>query len=145
MNLFAMTSDPYSDTYTTSPEATAMSMGILLFMFAIGVVIYIISAWLLGKIFKKAGVESWKAWVPVYSTFVLLELGGYSGWWALALLVPFVNIVAAVFTIMAVHQINLKFGKDIGFTVLYFFIPLAWSAVLAFDGSRWEPRRVATR
>lgn len=60
--------------------------------------------WLLGKIFKKAGVEAWKAWVPGYNSYILLELGGQSGWWTLAMFVPLVNIVASVFMVMAVQR-----------------------------------------
>lgn len=147
MNIYALTNGTYggTDAYTTSPASAAMAGGVLLMMLAVLAVVYVITAWLLGRVFQKAGVEAWKAWVPFYNSYVLFELGGQSGWWTLAMFVPVLNIVAIVFMVMAVHQINLKFGKDVGFTVLYFFFPVIWTAILAFDGSQWNPRRVATR
>ena len=43
------------------------------------VVSYIINAWLLGRIFKKAGVGRWKAWIPLVNEFAFLKIGGRSG------------------------------------------------------------------
>ena len=43
------------------------------------VVAYIINAWLLSRIFKKAGVSRWKAWVPIINIWNYLRLGGRSG------------------------------------------------------------------
>ena len=43
------------------------------------IVIYAVRAWLLSRIFKKAGVPRWKAWVPIINEFNYLKLGGRSG------------------------------------------------------------------
>ena len=50
------------------------------------ILVYIINAWLLGRIFKKAGVARWKAWIPVINIWNYLKIGGRSGgniFWAI--------------------------------------------------------------
>jgi hypothetical protein len=46
-------------------------------------IVYILQSFLMGRIFKKAGVRAWKAWVPFYNYYKLFQLGGHSGGWAL--------------------------------------------------------------
>src|SRR5688500_19870234 len=103
------TNDYYDSGYSTSyndtdPAVAAAAFGffmlITLVFFAIA---YVITGLLLSRIFKKAGVEGWKAWVPVYNSWVLLELGGQKGYWAVLAYVPIVNIVAAVFLYIAMY------------------------------------------
>lgn len=116
----------------------AAAVGMMIFI-AIGAVIgYVIHAFLLGRIFKKAGVEPWKAWVPVYNAWIMLELGDQKGWWALLALVPFVNLIALVFIIIAEYNITLKLGKEGAFVLLAIFLPIVWMAWLAFDKSTWN-------
>jgi hypothetical protein len=43
---------------------------------------------------KKFGVKHvWMAWVPILNLFLFVKLAGKSYWWALAFLVPILNIV----------------------------------------------------
>jgi len=141
-----MTSD-YSDPYYTNSTDTASAAAILGFMavFMLGVLIvtYVISALCLGRIFAKAGVESWKAWVPIYNNWVMLELGGQKGFWAILSLVPFVNIVSVVFMYIAMYHIGRSFGKDDMFVVLAILLPLVWMIWLAVDHSTWKGAPVA--
>ncbi|MCL1876792.1 hypothetical protein FWF74_02055 [Candidatus Saccharibacteria bacterium] len=78
-------------------EEWNMNAGLIAVIVAVGVVIslfmYGLNAFLLGRVFKKAGVPAWKAWVPYYNGWKMLQLGGYSGAWAL---MPFVTIAASV-------------------------------------------------
>lgn len=104
----------------------------------IAVVVYVVHAIFLGKIFKKAGVEAWKAWVPIYNSWVILELGGQKGIWAVLAIVPIVNIVSVVFLIIAMYQIGLNFGKEAWFVLLAIFLPLVWLIWLAIDDSKWK-------
>ena len=62
-------------------EATAATAVIGMMVFAlIGALIgYVINSFLLSRIFKKAGVEQWKAWVPIYNVWIMLELGNQKG------------------------------------------------------------------
>jgi len=109
-----------------------------LFCIIASLIAYVLVAFFLSRIFKKAGVASWKGWVPVYSTWVTLELGGQAGWWTVLLFVPVVNIVALVFLYIAMYNIGLKLGKSGAFVLLAIFLPLVWYIWLAFDQSRWN-------
>lgn len=130
----------YNSTYqsTATPEDAAIMAGALLIYLIIVLVAYVIGALLLGRIFKKAGVEPWKAWVPIYSLWITYELGDQKGYWAILWLVPFINIVAAIFYIIAQYHIGLKLGKSGAFVLLGIFFPVIWLAILAFDKSTWQ-------
>lgn len=123
--------------------AVAAFAGMMMFFLIAAVIGYVVHAFLLSRIFKKAGVEEWKAWVPVYNAWVTLELGGQKGLWAVLMLVPVVNIVAVVFLIIAQYNIGLKFGKEGVFVLLAIFLPIVWLAWLAFDKSTWQGAKPA--
>lgn len=126
----------YSD--TDSAAAVAAGFFMLSFVFVILAATYVVSALLLSRIFNKAGVEGWKAWVPFYNNWTLLELGGQKGYWAVLAIVPLVNIASAVFMYIAMYNIGLKFGKDGAFVLWAIFIPLVWYIWLAVDESKWQ-------
>jgi hypothetical protein len=90
-------------------------------------------------VFEKAGRHGWCAIIPVYSTWVIFEIGGYPGWWAILQLIPFVNIVALVVYAMAVIQIARRFGKGFwfGFLGLFWFSFIGWP-ILAFGKSQYN-------
>src|SRR3546814_19310298 len=52
-----------------------------LIFFFIFVIVYVIGAFFLMRLFDKAGVQGkWRAWVPVYNMMVLGKLGDVSPW-----------------------------------------------------------------
>ena len=134
----------YTTTTTTSlteDQAVALGAGLLLFVlltFIFSAVLYVINAILLGRIFKKAGEPAWAAWVPFYNSWKMLEMGNQQGFWAILAIIPFVNIVSAVFLYIAMYHIGLKLGKSGGFVALGIFLPLVWIIWLAVDKSTWN-------
>lgn len=141
----AQASNDYSYTYTTSTSSSTLSqsdaaviIAVTVIGLVVGLIAYIVTAWLLGRIFKKAGRKAWPAWVPIYNNWVLLEIGGQKGWWAILSLVPIANIVAAVYVYIAAYHVGKKLGKDGVFILWYIFIPLVWFIWLAFDKSTWQ-------
>lgn len=135
---------PYYDTGSsevTGAVAAGAILTFVLFAFLLAAAFYVVTALLLGRIFKKAGVESWKAWVPVYNGWTLLELGGQQGFWAVLALIPGVNIVSAVFMYIAMYNIGLKFGKEGAFVLLAIFLPIVWFIWLAVDDSTWNGKK----
>ncbi len=129
-------------TYQTTPApdaaASAVVVGfVFLFLFVFAVAAYAISAFLLGRIFKKAGVPQWVAWVPIYNSWKLLELGNQQGFWAVLALLPFVNIVSAIFLYIAMFHIGKKLGKEDWFILVAIFLPIVWLIWLGFDDSKW--------
>jgi hypothetical protein len=128
-----------TDTTTMSNEAAAgIAAGTVLFALFFTVIVYVVMALALSQIFKKAGVEGWKAWVPFYNNWILLELGGQKGYWSVLALVPLVNIVAAVFMFIAMYHVGLKLGKSGAFVLLAIFLPFVWFIWLAVDKSTWQ-------
>lgn len=123
----------------------ALGIGFFFFLIALTVVSYIISAIFLGKIFKKAGVPSWVAWVPFYNTWKLLEIGGQQGFWAVLAIIPIVNYVSLVFMYIAMYHIGKKLGKEGPFVLLAIFLPIVWLIWLAIDKSVWNDQATTAR
>ncbi|GAB3121903.1 DUF5684 domain-containing protein [Glaciibacter psychrotolerans] len=103
-------------------------------VFCVG--IYVLLGASLAAVFHKFGQPRWKGWVPIVNSITLLELGGYSTLWVITLFLPVVHIVGAVVLILAVNNINRRFGKGGGFTVLYVFLPPVWSSILGFGSAQ---------
>ena len=139
----------YNYTYTgegAGDAAAGMAVaGALFFFFLIfTVVAYAIYAWLLGRVFKKAGLPQWTAWVPIYNNWKLLEIGGQQGFWAVLAIIPFVNIVSLIFTYIAMFHIGKKLGKEDWFVLLAIFLPIVWLIWLGFDDSKWQGSKPAS-
>ncbi len=82
------------------------------------------------KIFEKAGVESWKGFVPIYNIVIWLKIMEKPWWWILLLLAPGVNLLMLI--IMHVElgkSFNLRSGKD---AILAIFVPMYVLPTLAF-------------
>ena len=116
----------------------AIILSLFLFSIAFALIIYAVYAWLLGRIFNKAGISKTIAWIPFYNVWKMLELGDQRGFWAILTVVPFVNYIAAIFIFISQYKIGLKFGKEGWWVVLAIFVPIIWLALLAFDSSKWE-------
>jgi len=100
---------------------------------------YITNAIFTAKIFKKAGVPAWVAWVPVYRDWKILEIGGQYGWFFLLVLLPLVgSLFSVTMTYIAMYHIGKKLGKDGSFITLGIFLPIVWLAWLAVDKSTWN-------
>lgn len=119
-------------------ETSAIIAGLTVFYVIVAIAAYIFTAIFLSKIFKKAAIPSWIAWVPIYNTWKILEIGGQKGFWAPLLLVPIVNYVSIVFLVIAQYNIGLKLGKSGAFVVLGIFLPVVWYVWLAVDKSVWN-------
>jgi hypothetical protein len=140
-------------------------------LLVIAAALYVLSSWALGKVFAKAGEDSIKAWVPIYNTIIMFRMGNQNPLWLLVMFapiinfiafifmggeeapivwslitsfLPIVNIIPAIFAIIAVHVINGKFGRGAGSTVLYLFFPFVWSLIIGLGPDRWRERPVTS-
>lgn len=123
----------------------AVILGFLGFIVITLIVVYIIYAFLLSRLFKKAGVKESIAWIPFYNHWKFLELGGQQGIWAVLYIVPLINIASLVFTYIAAYNVGLKLGKESWFVLLAIFFPLVWLIWLGFDDSKWTKESKAVK
>ncbi|HET6990294.1 MAG TPA: DUF5684 domain-containing protein [Bacteroidia bacterium] len=103
------------------------------FWIAYGIVglFMIICLW---KIFVKAGQPGWACIVPIYNTLIELRIVGKPWWWLLLLLIPFVNLV---FAIWMTNLLSKSFGKSEGFTVGLLLLPVIFYPILAFGSAKY--------
>lgn len=104
---------------------------------------YVIMAVCLMGFFAKVGVERWIAWVPIYSTWKWLEVGGQNGALSLISLIPYGGIVTSVFLYIGMHRTGIAFGKDSGFLVLGILLPFVWAAILGGRDEVYRPEWIA--
>lgn len=126
----------YNDMYATpSPEATLLSN-----MITLAIIVIMVVA--MAKIFMKAGKEWWKALIPIYNTYVLLEIIKKPWWWLILVFIPFVNIVMWV---LIAYNLAKAFGHGFLFTLGLIFLPFIFYLILGFGGSKYlyaEPGKV---
>lgn len=135
--------ETYNTTVTTSDDpvvSAAVVAGMIFFWFIFFAIIYAVFAIFLSRIFKKAGVKPWIAWVPFYNSWKLLEIGGQQGFWAVLAIIPIVNYVSAVFTYIAMYHIGKKLGKSGAFVLWGIFLPFVWVIWLGVDKSKWDDK-----
>lgn len=131
---------PYVTTNVDPAAAAAITVTFILFTLLFAAAVYVVTGIFLGKIFKKAGVPAWAAWVPFYSTWKLLEIGGQPGFWAVLAIITPLNIVTAIFTYISMYHIGKKLGKDGTFVLLAIFLPIVWLIWLGVDKSKWNDK-----
>jgi Family of unknown function (DUF5684) len=74
--------------------------------------------------------KAWFAFIPVFGLILTLRQAGMSGWWALGLLVPFLNIYVIV---RMMHQgISLRTGHQTGWTVGLVLLYMIFFPITAF-------------
>ena len=99
------------------------------------VLIYVlINTILVSILFKRAGVESWKAFVPFYGGFIMhkLAFGEEAKWFW------FLNLVLQdIYGIYQRYNFVKSFGKSTGFGILAIFFPTITNLVLIFSDDQY--------
>lgn len=141
----------YGDYGTTSGAEAALIGVAYLLLFLFSIAGYVISSFLLMRIFDRAGVQGkWRAWVPVYNYLVFAKLGDLSPWVVLGLIVataiPLLNVLAGLGLLAALvmisYRVNAKFGREWPLLLLFLLGPLGqwiFLAILAFGSNPWNP------
>lgn len=100
------------------------------------VLIYVVINMLLQSIlFKRAGVEPWKAFVPFYGGFTLhkLAFGEEAKWFW------FLNLVLQdIYGIYQRYSFVKSFGKSTSFAILAIFFPTITNCILVFFDAEYE-------
>ncbi len=118
------------------------------------IICYVVTAILLGRIFKKAEEAEWKAWLPIVNFWVLFKLGGREGWNSLWIPVAsaiagygstlvdsegymgwpgvvvtavacLMALVGLIMTISVLLNVQKKLGKSAWFIILYIIMLIA--------------------
>lgn len=137
-----------------TPDLVAASAVVSGVTAVIGLGIYVWYAFALSKLFPKLDQESWKGWVPVVNEATILQIGGRPAWNVVFYFIPIVQLYGLYLKVLATHDINKRFGRGAGFTVLAILLPPVWATLLAWgappypEGDRLAslhgPRRVGT-
>jgi hypothetical protein len=107
--------------------------GVVLDIIVLFLLIMLEARW---KIFKKAGKDGWAAFIPVYSTFMMLDIVGKPAVWFLLLCIPLVNII---FAISIVNLLAKRFGKDTEYTFGLLFLPFIFYPLLGLSEEQMLP------
>jgi hypothetical protein len=120
---------------STGPSSGISNTSVLaIYLFTLLVVLLMYAAeW---RIFVKAGQSGWKALIPFYSAYIQFKIAGLSGWWVLALMVPVLDIYAAVLLSLGTAE---RFGKGTIFAVLglLVFAPIGYT-YLGFGKTKYQ-------
>jgi hypothetical protein len=100
-----------------------------------GLIGYLLVAFALVGVFKKADEPVWQAFVPIWNTIVLIKISGKPIWWIVLLLIPIVNIVILV---LVYHALSTSFGHGAGFTVGLIFLSIIFLYILGYDSKPYQ-------
>ena len=116
----------------------------------------------LSKIFKKADVEGWKAFIPFYNLLVILRIVGKPAWWALAIagrilfaivwklaggafsgdeyivLSAAFAVLSVVFSFKTFSMLSFSFDKSTSFTFGLSFLPFIFFPILGYGNAKYE-------
>ena len=130
----------YSYTYDYPKAASAAGAGIIggfftffiLLIIIACVVLNIIAQW---KIFTKAGKEGWKALIPIYNTYTLLQILNMEPLLCLLMLLP-----GASFMLGIVMDVKLakSFGKGTGFAIGLILLTPIFYMILGFGDAKYK-------
>src|SRR6185503_18690006 len=98
------------------------------------IVIFLLQTAGMWCVFEKAGKPGWLAIIPLVNLYIMIKIGGKSGWRLLLMLIPIVNFVIAIWTL---NLISKSFGKDEGFTVGLLFLSWIFWPILGFGKSKY--------
>ena len=126
-------------TYSYSyPTATAAGAGIgffgifMILVIIACVVLTYVAQW---KIFKKAGKEGWKAIIPIYNTYTLLQILNMEPMLCFLTFVPFASFMLGIVVSVKLAK---SFGKDTGFAIGLILLPFIFQMILGFGDAKYK-------
>jgi len=109
------------------------------------VLFHLIYSFCLMLICRKAGTEpGLMVWLPLFQIFPMFRAAAMSGWWALGLLVPFLNLVVMILWCFNIVRAR---GKSVVWAILLIlpFTNLIAFLYLAFSGADTPEEEVPPR
>ncbi|MAM02857.1 MAG: hypothetical protein CMH51_04870 [Myxococcales bacterium] len=108
------------------------ALALIILIYIAIILLLIISQW---KIFTKANKPGWASLIPIYNGLVLLQIVGKPWWWLLLFLIPFVNLI---FAIWMTNLLSKSFGKDEGFTIGLILLPIIFLPILGLGSAKYS-------
>ena len=99
------------------------------------VIVYVVESIAPMKVFEKAGVTSWYAWIPFLNTYWITQIATGNGWLFLLCLIPCVG--SLIWCILTAVKLAPAFGKGGGYIVGLIFIPNIMYLVLGFGDAQY--------
>ena len=142
----------YTTTTTTTDPADivgAFLAGFLVFIL-IAVAIAVVCLIAKYKLFKKMGIDGWKALIPMVSDYLQMEKTGVDQRWLLivtfgsiVMIVPILGYLAFMvamiyYAILVNVSLAKSFGKDTGFAVGLILLNPIFVCILAFSDAKYE-------
>lgn len=118
-----------SDVAALSGVAGIISIVAIVVSFAM----VLLSIIIMCKIFSKAGVEPWKAIIPIYNIIIIFQLVGMKPWLVVLAFIPCVNFAFFIIGIMATMKLVKCFGGSTGMAVAAIFFGPIVLAIIAFS------------
>lgn len=104
----------------------------------IAIVLYVLWAIAMWKVFSKAGFLGILAFIPIVNLFILVKISGYSAWLTLLYIIP---IVGWIFSIMVAFQLGRRFGKGGLFSFFFLWIfQIIGLFIIGYGSARYTPR-----
>ena len=125
---------------TVNTDNGGINVGIIIGPLIAGILIYILTAWLLYRIGKKLNYEkSWYAWIPILNLYMMTGLSTKDtmNWFLLIFvlsLIPCINIIAVIMLIIVWMDIAEACGRERWYGIL-FIIPIANWVMMYILGS----------
>ena len=94
----------------------ATSIGLIVFLGIIAIAFYVVYVIALAKLFKKAGEDGWKAIIPFYNVFVLIQISGLNWWY---FLIAISGTICTIAKIDGLNYICNLAGMAVNFFVFY--------------------------
>ncbi|SFG60764.1 DUF5684 domain-containing protein [Pedobacter insulae] len=122
----------YSSDYSDAGSGILAGIGATFIIIYLAIIVIAIAG--MWKAFEKAGKPGWAALIPIYNTYIMIEIVGKPTIWLLFCLIPCVNIV---FAIWLLNLVSKSFGKDEGFTVGLVLLGFIFWPILGFGSARY--------
>ncbi len=100
-----------------------------------GLVSYVITSIGLMKMFEKAGVTNWYAWIPFLNLYWITKIATGNGWLFLLILIPCVG--ALIYTILLAVKLAPAYGCGGGMIALLIFFPWIAYLIMGFGSAQY--------
>jgi hypothetical protein len=80
------------------------------------IAIFVVTVAGMWRTFTKAGRSGWEALIPVYNIYVMLKIGGLSGWWVTVYILPIIPYIIGLLTSTASAQTTVSTTSQTGTT-----------------------------